>query len=35
LSGKAKDVASAAVFLSVLLAAGVWGFSIWTRFFSS
>ena len=34
LSGKAKDVASAAVFLSVLLAAGVWGLSIWTRFFS-
>jgi len=35
LSGKAKDVSSAAVFLSVLLATGVWGLSIWTRFFSS
>lgn len=35
LSGGAKDLASAAVFLSVLLAAGVWGISIWSRFFSS
>ena len=35
LSGKAKDLASAAVFLSLLLAAGVWGLSVWMRFFSS
>jgi diacylglycerol kinase (ATP) len=35
LSGGAKDLASAAVFLSVLLASGVWGLSIWNRFFSS
>jgi len=35
LSGKAKDLASAAVFLSLLLAAGVWGISIWNRFLGS
>lgn len=31
LSGKAKDLASAAVFLSVLLACAVWGVAIWNR----
>jgi diacylglycerol kinase (ATP) len=31
LSGGAKDLASAAVFLSVLLACGVWGVAIWNR----
>ncbi|NDY90746.1 diacylglycerol kinase [Ideonella livida] len=32
LSGRAKDIASAAVLLSLLLCAGVWLAAVWTRF---
>jgi diacylglycerol kinase (ATP) len=32
LSGRAKDIGSAAVMLSLLLVAGVWGAAIWHRF---
>lgn len=31
LAGRAKDQASAAVMLSLLLAAGVWGWKLWER----
>ncbi len=34
LSKRAKDLASAAVFLSLLLCGGVWATAVWTRFFS-
>ena len=34
LSGRAKDMGSAAVFLSLLLAAAVWGTIAWQRFVS-
>ncbi|HEY4069494.1 MAG TPA: diacylglycerol kinase [Burkholderiaceae bacterium] len=34
LSKSAKDLASAAVFLSVLLCAGVWLAALWHRFFT-
>ncbi len=33
LSGMAKDLAAAAVFLCVLLAGVVWGSALWERFF--
>lgn len=32
LSKRAKDMGSAAVLLSLLLAAGIWGGALWTRF---
>ncbi|MDP3822835.1 MAG: diacylglycerol kinase [Burkholderiales bacterium] len=32
LSKRAKDLASAAVFLSLLLCAGIWGAALWQRF---
>ena len=32
LSGRAKDIGSAAVMLSLLLVAGVWGAAVWHRF---
>jgi diacylglycerol kinase (ATP) len=32
LSKRAKDLASAAVFLSLMLCAGVWGAAVWQRF---
>ncbi len=32
LSGRAKDLASAAVMLSLLLCAATWGGLLWTRF---
>lgn len=32
LSRRAKDLASAAVFLSLSLAAGIWGAALWHRF---
>jgi diacylglycerol kinase (ATP) len=32
LSKRAKDIGSAAVFLSILLCAGVWAGALWTRF---
>jgi len=31
LSGRAKDIASAAVLLSILLAGAVWGLILWPR----
>jgi len=34
LSKRAKDLASAAVFLSVLLCAGIWCAAVWSRFVS-
>ncbi len=34
LSKRAKDLASAAVFLSLMLCAGVWATAAWTRFFA-
>lgn len=34
LSKRAKDLASAAVFLSLLVCASVWATAVWTRFFS-
>ena len=34
LSKRAKDLASAAVFLSLVLCAGVWTTAAWTRFFA-
>jgi diacylglycerol kinase (ATP) len=34
LSKRAKDLASAAVFLSLVLCASVWATAVWTRFFS-
>lgn len=34
LSKRAKDLASAAVALSLLLCAGIWGAALWQRFFS-
>ena len=33
LSGRAKDIASAAVFLGIVLVAVVWGLILFTRFF--
>jgi diacylglycerol kinase (ATP) len=32
LSKRAKDLASAAVFLSLVLCAGIWGAALWQRF---
>jgi diacylglycerol kinase (ATP) len=32
LSGRAKDVASAAVWMSLALCAGIWGAALWARF---
>jgi diacylglycerol kinase (ATP) len=32
LSGRAKDIASGAVFLSLLLCAGIWASALWHRF---
>ena len=34
LSGRAKDIASAAVFLSLLLCGGIWIAALWQRFAS-
>ncbi len=34
LSKRAKDLASAAVFLSLLVCASVWATAVWTRFFA-
>lgn len=34
LSGRAKDIASAAVLLSLLLCAGIWMSALWTRCFT-
>ena len=34
LSKRAKDLASAAVFLSLLVCVSVWATAVWTRFFS-
>lgn len=34
LSGRAKDIASAAVFLSLLLCGGIWIAAVWQRFAS-
>lgn len=34
LSGRAKDIASAAVLLSLLLCAGIWMSALWTRCFA-
>jgi diacylglycerol kinase (ATP) len=31
LSGRAKDIASAAVFLSLLLCGGIWAAALWHR----
>ena len=33
LSKRAKDIASAAVFLSLLTCAGIWCLALWSRFF--
>lgn len=32
LSGRAKDVASAAVWMSLAMCAGIWGAALWARF---
>ncbi len=32
LSGRAKDVASAAVWMALMMCAGIWGAALWARF---